>query len=293
MLWLLIDATYLCHRAWHSVGHLAYRGVSTGVAFGFLAEMDRLQDRFGASSAVMAFDSGGPGLRSEILPTYKESRRVRYAAEDDVKKDQRKDFYEQVKRLRTKQLPAMGYRNVLRYRGYEADDIVAAAADRLPDGDEAIIVTADNDMWQCIRPAVSWYSPATQTLVTNRSFSDRWRISPVMWASVKALAGCSTDDVPGIRGIGEVFAARWFAGTLKRDSKAWQKINANLHVHNENMPLVRLPFAGCPVPKLRPDELTDVSRAAVYNELGIRSGGKRDGKTSNKSNRTGFGFGKG
>lgn len=272
MMRLLIDGTYLARRAFHAIEHLSYRGVSTTVAFGFIRELDNQRHLRLAERVVLAFDYGGAGLRGELMPGYKASRRARHSTKDQpdqIKAEQETDFRAQLKRLRRKILPDLGYRNVVSAKGYEADDIIAAAADSLPEGDEAVIVTADKDMWQCLRPSVSWYSPATKKFVTSESFRDEWGIEPAQWASVKALAGCPTDDVPGIKGIGEKTAAKWFAGTLKA-GKAYERIVNDLEVHNRNMPIVKLPFEGLKLPKLHADDLTDKRRREVFSELGFR-----------------------
>ena len=283
MMWLLVDGTYLAYRAWYAIEHLSYKGEGTTVAFGFIRELDKQREIRQADRVVLAFDHPGRCLRRDLFEGYKESRRMKYAEDDKFGRERQDDFRKQLKRLVKKILPALGYRNVLAEKGYEADDIIAKAAEELPLGDKAVIVTADKDMWQCLTPTISWFNPQQNKLVTSDSFREEWGIEPVQWASVKALAGCSTDDVPGIEGIGEKTAAKWFAGTLKSTSKVYQKIVDNLDVHNRNMPLVKLPFDGLKLPKLFDDKLTDERRADVFDELGFKLMRKRERTDANFS----------
>ncbi len=282
MNWLLVDSSYLARRAWHTVGHLSYEGVSTGVAFGFMRELDEYRGLHQIDRVVLAFDFPGTGIRGQMFPGYKQSRLAKKM--DQIKQEREADFRAQIRRLERHILPALGYRNVLSEKGYEADDIIAAVADDMLASDFAVILTADTDMYQCVRSNVSWYSPLTKKTMTSKLFHQQYGLDPVMWASVKALAGCDTDDVPGIRGVGEKTAAKWFNGTLKTTTKAYQAINDNLDVHDRNMPLVRLPLPGLELPDLRPDELTDDRRSEVFRSLGFRYGRKR------KKKLTGFGL---
>lgn len=271
--WLLVDAQYLCHRARYVVGHLSHRNVATGVAFGVIRDVENQIEFHGADRVVFAFDHPGPSLRKQILPTYKSSRRK------DLTDEEKADlvvFYEQLNRLKTSLLPSIGYRNIVEVEGYEADDIIAQISRDLPVGDDAVIVSADKDLYQCVCSNVRFHNPTSKETVTPESFFKRWYIPPEQWSHVKALSGCSGDDVLGIRGIGEKSAAGWFSGSLAKGKK-WDLINDNIDVLARNLPLVKLPFPGLVLPELVDDELTESKKIAVQTELGIRvrRGGKK------------------
>lgn len=274
MIWLLVDATYLARRAWHTTGQLSHAGRGTGVAFGFLREMEKQTGLHLPDRIVLAFDSPGPGLREGVFPDYKINRRRRRKelADDPVTADQERDYYSQLNRLEQEILPAMGYRNIVSAAGYEADDIIAQAARDLDPNDWAVIVTSDEDMWQCLKCNVCWHNPMSGRTVTAVSFSEEWGINPDVWASVKAVAGCDTDDVPGIKGIGNKTAAKWFAGTLKPGLVSCHKISTGIETYTRNLPLVRLPFPGLVLPEFMPDDLTSQRHAAVFRELGFKQG---------------------
>lgn len=269
MIWLLVDCHYLCHRAFHTTGGLSHAGVPSGVAFGVLRELENLSNMYSPSRCILAFDHPGKGLRAIEYPEYKSSRR-NYECSDE-EKEQLEMFREEVNRLRLEILPELGYRNVLCEKGYEADDIIAAFAGQIHVKDSGVIVSSDGDLLQCLRENVVLYNPRTKKVTTSQSFREEWGIYPQMWASVKALAGCDSDDVVGIRGIGEKTAAKWFSGKLKASSAAYKKISENLDVYNRNIDLVRLPYPGLELPEVREDEVTEARRVKMNLKLGIRS----------------------
>lgn len=269
-LYLMFDCHYLAHRAYHSTGGLQHEGEATGVSFGVLRDIEYLCDLFGADYTAFAWDYGGPGLRGAMVPSYKGTRAAKAAEWTDEERRSREWFSRQVVDLRSKHLPRMGYKNVFCERGYEADDILAAAAASLPARDDVIIVSADKDLWQCLAANVQCYNPATKKMQTLARFQAEFHgIDPCMWASVKALAGCTSDDIVGIDGIGDKTAAAYFMNKLKPGSKKHAAILAGLHVHNENIKLTRLPYPGLKLPELRPDELSKDGRAEVFTALGF------------------------
>ena len=73
--WLLIDSSNLAYRSFYSMGNLSYDGVKTGVVFGFLKEVKHLQKLYNPYSVVFTFDVG-ESFRTNILPTYKSTRKI-------------------------------------------------------------------------------------------------------------------------------------------------------------------------------------------------------------------------
>lgn len=270
MITLLVDGNYLAWRAYHSTGMLRHNDIETGVAFGLLREVEAQIEFHGAQRVVLAFDHPSKGLRKGILPTYKSSRKSNRKDLDEEELEKLAIFYEQVRRLKQELLPMVGYRNIVEVPGYEADDIIAGYAQKVDGTDEAVIISADGDLFQCLTPKVWFHNPTSKKTTTISSFVDKWGVLPEQWASVKAMAGCKTDDIPGIKGIGDKTAAQWFSGKLK-EGKKFKAILDNLDVYNNNLPLVRLPFPGLVLPDLVDDEITEASKLAVQVELGIRT----------------------
>lgn len=259
---LLLDCNFLCYRAFHSMGDLKHGDVPTGVLFGFFRELITLHHRFNTDRFVFCFDRGH-GKRSALCSDYKAKR----THGDDTARAQ---LSEQVRKLR-KYLYQIGYRNILSQPGYEADDMIACAADKVPDDTEAVIVSADKDLWQLIRHNISCYNPITKRTVTDSSFVRDWGISPAQWPHVKAIAGCSSDNIQGVRGVGEKTAAKWVKGQYRDGHKINQLINNSLDCITRNLKLVVLPFPGAESRAIVPDKVDGRAWKEVMVKLGMES----------------------
>lgn len=273
--WVFIDVSYLMNRAFYAMG--AGKSVDgPGATFGFFRDILELRAMFGPERFVFAFDAGYD-YRREIYPGYKQRERT----EEELQA--KATLGKEIAALRNEYLPALGYANLLWQPGFEADDMLAAACQALPQGDEAVIVSADEDLWQLVSAAVWCYSPKSKKAITHESFRRDWGIEPPFWAHVKAMAGCSSDKIPGIRGIGEGSAAKWFAGKLKQCDGKPKKDGSpcgckycliardGLDTHNRNILLTRLPAPGTTLPVWRTDTLSGEKWNRVVSELGLRT----------------------
>lgn len=263
--WILFDVSYLAYRAHYTTGHLSYEGNSIGVSFGVIRDIECQTELHGAEKVVLAFDNVY-SLRKVAAPWYKANRRQGLT---DEEKDSLDSLYRQVDQLKCVLLPTIGYRNIIEVHGYEADDVIASAAQKIPDFDRAVIVSADQDLYQCIRKNVWFYNPSSKKTVDYCSFVEEWSIPPTRWAQVKALAGCPSDNLLGVKGIGEKSAADYLSGKL-RGGKRWQLIRRNIDIVGLNLPLVELPYPGLVLPEIVDDEITEAGKFEVYTKLGIR-----------------------
>ncbi len=269
--WLLIDSNYLCWRAFHSMGELSHEGVRTGVLFGFFKEILTLTDLFLTQRVAFCFDSSH-SKRRDALACYKTTREDKYKNQTTEEKEAHAQMRTQILRLRRHYLPALGYSNILHQKGYEADDLIASACASLPTGRRAIIVSSDHDLYQLLSDQVIFYNPAKKASITKESFSKEFGIGPSQWPDCKAIAGCKTDDVPGIKGVGEKTAAKFLAGKLKQGSAAFDKIVRGNHIWRQNLPIVQLPFPGTETPQLRKDAPVDPKKwDKVMEDLGMSS----------------------
>ena len=270
--WLILDCNFLCHRVKHSMGQLSYGGKPTEIIYGFLKYLPALQDLFNISDMVFCWDSR-TSKREEIFPEYKQTRRDRYKdlTEEEVKFEKR--FRYQMKKLRTEYLKTIGFKNVFWQRGYESDDIIASVCNNLSKWDEAIIVSSDQDLYQLISPKVSFYNVNTNRMLTFQNFKYVYNILPTRWGLVKALAGCSTDGVPGIKGVGERTAIKYLLGKLKQTTKARQAISSpkGITIFNRNKKLVILPYPGVDIFRLKGDKITEEGWKEVTESLGMNS----------------------
>jgi len=268
---LVIDVHYLCHRAFHSnPKELSWKGRATGVIFGFLKSISYLKDEFQTDQVAFCFEH--PHLfRRDVYPPYKRRRHTKKKTPEEIK-----DYVSlvgQISSLHKIYLPQIGFKNVFCFRGMESDDIMAALARDCPDNEEAILVTGDADLLQCLRPNVHIYSPIERKLWTEDKFVGKLGITPPQWAVVKAIAGCKGDEVEGIRGVGDKSAIKYIKGELPQKTLQYQAITSpeGKAIVRRNRPLVQLPYASCPTPVLQQDCVTRQAWREVCGLLGMKS----------------------
>ena len=144
-------------------------------------------------------DGHGTHFRHEIFPAYKANRPP--APEGLVA---------QIEPL--KELVRVLGMEVVVSEGCEADDCIASLAARHGAERPVVIVGVDKDLRQCLAPGVFMWDPASreEKVVTLDSFRAETGLEPSQWADVQALIGDATDNVPGVRGIGEKTAEKLF-----------------------------------------------------------------------------------
>jgi DNA polymerase I len=269
---ILMDVNYLAWRAHYSTGQLAYMGDTTGVIFGVLKEIQQARERFPDHKFVFCFDHG-KGIREEMLPCYKETRRKKKLDDEEV--EIWVSFKSQVKKLKTKILGQLGFANVFYQEGYEADDIIAkfciTAQQTLPDKHDIIIYSDDQDLYQLLTPSVTIYKPRTKVSYSFRNFKKMYKIKPKQWAKVKAIAGCKSDDVPGVEGVGETTAIKYLRGELTPGSRLRVRIEEQEEMWRANLPIVRLPLEGCKAPVMSRDTYTDQKWNEVIEEYAMNT----------------------
>ena len=268
--YLILDCNYLAHRAKHVFGDLSHEGSMTGVIYGFLKDLLILSERFNTQRFIFCWDSKS-SKREKIYPLYKANRTaIEYTKEEQ---EFYKAFQNQMYLLRTEYLPTIGFKNIFYQEGYEADDIMAAIVkDIIPKLEEAVIVTADQDLFQCLRSNISIYNAATHEELTLRRFKKAYHIKPKQWAKVKAIAGCTTDNVKGIVGVGEITAIKYLRDRLKESTKKYKDIQIGWKsIVLRNRALVELPFKGTKTPKLVQDSISQKGWNIVTKKLGMKS----------------------
>lgn len=269
--WLLLDVHYLCHRAFHSAKGMSWEGRPTGVIFGFLQSIGGLMDRFNTKDVFFCFESVR-SLRKELYPDYKKKRTQRERTPEEQKAY--KEFIQQIQLLRTELLPKIGFKNIYSFDGFESDDVLAMLgkqADRLQQ--DALIISADHDMYQCVSPYVHCYNPQAGQRMTPELFKKTYGIPPSRWALCKAIAGCNTDEVAGIQGVGEKTALKFLTEGLNPESKAFSSILSpeGKAIVRRNRKLVELPFDGCPEPAILKDHVKEKNWKEVCLQFGMRS----------------------
>jgi DNA polymerase-1 len=150
------------------------------------------------SHIAVVFDASGEGFRNEIYPEYKAHR-------DDAPEDLIPQFP-----LMRDAVRAFGL-TPIELDGFEADDLIATyAREALDAGADVTIVAGDKDMMQLIRPGIRMYDPmpGRERWIGPKEVEEKFGVPPEKVAEVQSLAGDSTDNVPGVPGIGVKTAAQ-------------------------------------------------------------------------------------
>ncbi len=270
--WLVLDVNYLATRDFYTLGHLEHDSNPTGIVYGVLRDVLSLQERFGTAHFVFCFDYG-KGLREQRYPTYKRSRRIKLANNNDImQRRQLGNLRSQIGQLRDDHLYDLGYQNVFFQPGYEADDVIASIVAHKDMDDKIVMVSEDRDLFQLLKPGVLLYLPRNQKIVTDKSFQEDYGIRPVDWIWVKAIGGCTSDDIKGVTGVGEIRACKYLRKELPKVSKPYRDIIAFVETDQfwENVNLVELPYPGIQAfqAKAHP-EVTEDAWKALTERLGI------------------------
>lgn len=264
---LLIDCPFLCHQAKHTLRDMRYADQGTGVIFGFLKRLIKLAKDFDRPRFIFCWDSK-KSWRKIAYSDYKANRQDKTPEQEALDAE----AYPQFQLLRTEILPRIGFRNVFMQVGLESDDLMAWWAMEGSLRQPLIMVTGDEDMYQCLIDA-DFYSPAKKLYVTEEDLHQEYGCTPPQWAEAKRIAGCDTDNVQGVVGVGTKTAIKFLKGEMKEGSKTHMKIVSPVgkHIAERNEELVVLPH-----PKTKPmehqeDEFSVKEFGRVLREYGIRS----------------------
>jgi DNA polymerase-1 len=268
--WILVDANFLCYRAFHTMGHLSHGDIRTGVLFGVLRDIVGYQDFAAGAEVAFCFDYG-KSLRYDMCPTYKQERKRQRALMSEEDQAARKELRTQINTLRRELLPELGYRNVFYQKRYEADDVIASIVNELPEDERALIISADEDLYQLINHNVRMWNPNLARETTLQDFYKKYGILPAQWSQVKAIAGCSSDCIPGIPRVGETTAIKFLKGELPKHHKTFEAITNGPGVISNNLKLTSLPLPGCNTFRLRSNRVTHEKWDKVVMSLGMKS----------------------
>ena len=187
----LIDGSSYIYRAYYAIRHLSNsKGMATNAIYGFTKMLMKVVRDEQPDHLAVIFDSKGPTFRTEIYPEYKANRAA--MPEDLVPQ------IPVIKELvRAFNMPA------LEQPGYEADDIIATLAHRFAaKGMQVTVVTGDKDLMQVVSDQVRMLDTMKDKVFGPAEVAERF-CSPQQVVEIQALAGDSSDNVPGVPGIGE------------------------------------------------------------------------------------------
>lgn len=273
----VIDGNSLMHRAYHAVPQTmnAPDGTPTNAVFGFLAMLLKFIDMAAPDALICAFDAGRPAFRMEALEQYKAQRPP---MDDDLKVQFR--IIEEL--LEAMNVP------VVRIKGWEGDDVLGTVAKRNEAlGYETLLVTGDKDAYQLA-------SDKTRIVTTKKGITDvaiygpaeveeRYGVRPDQFIDFLGLKGDSSDNIPGVPGIGDKTAAKLLQayGSLEGiyehidDLKGKQKEKM---ADNKDMAFLSrevativcdldfpLDLEGCAFPSFDPEKVTEAFKAVQFN----------------------------
>lgn len=216
---LILDANSLINRAFYGVRFLSSRdGTPTNAIFGFMMTLMKLIDENKPDYICAAFDLKAPTFRHKMYSEYKAQRKPMpegLVVQMPIAKDI----------LRTMKI------NILEKEGYEADDIIGTVSRICEEkGIECLIATGDKDDLQLASKTTKILLTVTKQGMTDTDCYDdaavfeRYGVTPTEFIDIKALMGDSSDNIPGVKGIGEKTAM-----TLIAKAKSIENLYENLN----------------------------------------------------------------
>ena len=264
---LVIDGNSILNRAFYGVKLLSNKnGLYTNAIFGMINIINKQLEAVKPDYAAVAFDLKAPTFRHKMYDAYKAGR---HAMPDELR-----DQFPYAKRV----LYEMGFA-VLEKEGYEADDILGTLAKMAEEEEvEAYVLTGDRDSLQLITDKTTVLLATNKdTLVMDRNaFFEKYGVDASQFVDVKALMGDSSDNIPGVAGVGEKTALKLISdfGSLDNiyanipSDKIGKSVNVKLAENKENAYLSRTLAQICtsvPIDETLDDIAFDGFRDGAYD----------------------------
>src|ERR1700691_2947261 len=195
---LLVDGSSYLYRAFHALPPLtSSKGEPTGAVLGVLNMLNKLMKEESPQRVAVVFDAPGRTFRADLFDQYKAHRTP---MPDDLR-SQLQPLLEAVSALG---LP------LLRVEGVEADDVIGTlAVQASAAGFDVLISTGDKDMAQLVDPRVSLVNTMSNTRLDRDGVKAKFDVFPEQIVDYLALVGDSSDNIPGVTGVGPKTAAKW------------------------------------------------------------------------------------
>jgi DNA polymerase-1 len=201
----LIDGSAYVYRAFFALPPLSNsKGLQTNAVYGFTTMLLKIIREHRPDGIAVVFDEKGPTQRHEAFKDYKAQR----PPMPDGMQAQIPYIHRVVEAFA---IPA------LRQPGYEADDLIGTLARKAERaGYDVVIVTGDKDMFQLLSPHVRIYDPVKDRWFGEAECRERFGVEPARVVEIMGLMGDATDNIPGVKGIGEKTAMKLIAqfGTI-------------------------------------------------------------------------------
>ena len=193
---VVIDGANAIYRAFFAIPNLrAPDGSPTGAAYGFVTMLIKVLRDEKPTHVAVASDPRGGSFRRRIYPEYKAGRDA-----------QPEDLTAQIP-LVADLCAAFGV-PMLEVPDFEADDVIATLVETAPAGAEVRIVSTDKDLMQLVRPGVELLDGVKGRRIDSAAVEERFGVPPAQLLDMRALVGDPSDNIPGVKGIGEKGAAK-------------------------------------------------------------------------------------
>lgn len=193
----LVDASGYIFRAYYAVRPLSNsKGLPTNALFGFTSMLMKLLKDEKPEMVGIVFDVARKTFRNEKFPEYKANR-------DEPPADLIPQFPYFRKIVKALNLP------VLELPNYEADDVIGTIAKKFEQkGWETVVVTGDKDLMQLVDEKISLYDPMKDRMIRKPEVIEKFGVGPNQVTDILGLAGDSSDNIPGVPGIGDKTAMK-------------------------------------------------------------------------------------
>jgi DNA polymerase-1 len=225
----LIDAKNSLYRHNHTSNLLDPQGNKISGTFGLMKEIAMALKKFEPDKLLVVWDKGLPRERTKVYPEYKANRK------DKNDEEFVKNLGHQIQqaKLIIKNTPAIQ----ISIEGVEADDIIGWFVEKNKKG-ENIIYSSDNDFLQLVSDNTSQFLSTKKKLITNENIEEHLGFNPKHFLTYKALIGDNSDNIKGIKGIGEMTAKKILLG----DKALLQKKKIDKEVILRNKKLMKIGY---------------------------------------------------
>jgi DNA polymerase-1 len=292
---LVIDANNLAARANQTQDLVTKQGEKTGAIYGSLQMVqsylkpsedgyhnhiyDALSEQLGIEEkferVVFTWDISSSVFRKNIYSGYKEKRHKRKEEKTPEEKADYEAFKNQMNTLQNT-LPYFGIKSLQIY-DWEADDLIYTVTKSVEE--KCVVVSTDQDMLQLVSDRVFVWSPYKETLYTPDNFEEEKGIAKEQYLEMRKLVGDSSDEIPGIPGIGEVRAMKLLKefgsieGILRAkpiliQKKSFAKIFDNIEILDRNDALMNM--ERIPMEHLEPYVLEELEKEESFDEKKVK-----------------------
>jgi len=231
---VLVDGSSYLYRAFHAMPNLVNsKGQSTGAIYGIVNMLRRLIREHEATNFSVIFDAPGSTFRDELYPDYKANR-------PPMPPELRSQI-----NIINELIDALGL-PILCIEGVEADDVIGTLAVRAANSEmDVVIISGDKDLAQLVDEKITLVDTMKDLTYTKLEVEKKFGVSPNQIVDYLALVGDTSDNIPGIPGVGPKTASKWLTRfesldeIIKNAESISGKVGENLRLSLDQLPLTR------------------------------------------------------